>query len=300
MIKKILVTGGAGYIGPKLVDRLIEVGNSVVVFDNLSTGYAENINKKAKLIKGDILDKNLVTIIKKINPDIVFHLAALKSVKDSAKFPVKFAEANVLGSLNLLDAMQKNGVKKLVFFSTSGVYGNLVPKGGQNENQSENPSSTYACSKLAIEKYINYYNTLGMQGIVLRFANVYGIGGKATLEGAVNKFARLAKLKKEIVIDGNGTQTRDFINVNDLVDLCIKISNFNFTKALKTSMIYNVSTGREVPINYIIKQLDNPKFKHDKKGSVGQIRSVLNPNLAKKVFNWVAKTSLKKGMEEMI
>lgn len=300
MKKIILVTGGAGYIGKKLVDRLIESGSSVVVFDNLSTGYSKNVNKKAKLIKGDILDKNLVTIIKRVNPDIVFHLAALKSVKDSIKFPIKFAEANVLGSINLLDAMQKNGVKKLVFFSTSGVYGNLVPKGGQVEKQTENPSSIYACSKLAIEKYINYYNTQGLQGIVLRFANVYGIGGKAELEGAVNKFVRLSSLKKEIVIDGDGSQTRDFINVNDLVELCIKISQSNFTKALKTSMVYNVSTGREVSINYIIKQLDKPKFKYDKKGSIGQLRSVLNPNLAKKVFNWRAKTSLKDGMEEMI
>lgn len=300
MTKTILVTGGAGYIGPKLVDRLIEAGNNVVVFDNLSTGYTENVNKKAKFIKGDILNKNLARIIKKINPDIVFHLAALKSVKDSTKYPIKFAEANVLGSLNLLDAMQKNNVTKLVFFSTSGVYGNFVPKGGQKETQPDSPSSPYACSKLAIEKYINYYNSLGLQGIVLRFANIYGLGGKAELEGAVNKFARLAKLKKEIVIDGTGTQTRDFIYIDDLVDLCIKISNANFSKVLMSSNVYNVSTGKETVLNYLVKLIPNAKYRYDKSGAIGQKRSVLNPKLTHKVFNWTAKTNIKHGISKLI
>ena len=305
MNKKILITGGAGYIGPKLVQKMLDLGNDVVVVDNLKGGYKTNLNKKAKFYKTSILGKKIYQIFKTEKPDIVFHLAALKSVKESLKDPLKFATENVLGSLNVIETMQKLNINNLVFFSTSGVYGDFVPNGGQVETQQENPSSPYACSKLAIEKYIQYYNSIGLNGIVLRFANVYGLGGKSQIVGAINKFINQIKSGEKIIIDGNGKQTRDFIYIDDLIDLCAKISNCNFSKAVKSSFVYNVSTGHETSINQIVKTITqslNKKIKvvYDQKATIGQKRSVLNPSLSESVFKWKATTQLSKGIQNIL
>ncbi len=305
MKKTILITGGAGYIGPKLVQRMLDLGNRVVVVDNLSSGFKSNLNNEAKFYENSIMDKDFTKILETEKPDVVFHLAALKSVKESLKNPLKFAGENVIGSLNLLESMQKLKIKNLVFFSTSGVYGDFVPNGGQVETQKESPSSPYACSKLAIEKYIQYYNSIGMNGIVLRFANVYGVGGKSEIVGAINKFINQIKEGEKVVIDGDGEQTRDFIYVDDLIDLCEKISFTDFPKAIQKSMIYNVSTGKESTINQILNMISKDfdfkiNFEYDKNSGVGQDRSVLNADLAKSVFGWTANTSLEDGIKKTI
>lgn len=303
-VKNILVTGGAGYIGSVLVNRLVDAGFKVSVVDDLSSGSRENINKKVKFYKTSILSPELEKIIKKEKPDMIYHLAALKSVDESLKKPLKFAEVNILGSLNLLNIAAKYSINKVVFMSTAGVYGELMfRKSGQVEDQKLNPSSPYAASKLAIENYISYYNTQGMKGIVLRFANVYGRGGKSLVYGVVDKFIEEIIKTKKITVNGNGKQTRDFINIHDLVDLCFQIAK-NYPKTSSNNFIFNVSTGKETSVNKLIeeiKKIYQIKFQvaYDKKGNVGQLKSLLDPSLAKKLLGWKAKTNLSNGIKNI-
>jgi len=172
---KVLVTGGAGFIGSHLVDRLIQEGNQVIVIDNLSTGKRKQVNKKAQFYKMDIRSKRIERVFRKERPLIVVHLAAQMNVRYSTEDPCFDAEVNILGTLNLLEHAVKHGVRKVSFASSGGaVYGeqDVFPAA---ESHRTDPLSPYGISKLAGEKYLAYYaNTMGLRSVVLRFANVYG------------------------------------------------------------------------------------------------------------------------------
>lgn len=303
--KKILITGGAGYIGSKLVNKLIAKGMSVVVIDNLSCGRKKNINDKAVFYNLDITSSEIFEVIKKEKPDVIFHLAASKSVNESLNNPMEFSKTNIVGSVNVINSAYRLGIKKLIFTSTAGVYGESSKGKKQNESDVLNPSSPYAWTKLAIEEYITYMNKYNnMECVVLRFANVYGPGGISEYKSVVNIFIEKLIKKETIKIHSNGSQTRDFVFIDDLIDVCESIIKTNFSK-IKKSPIFNVSTGKDITISNLMNLISYftqivPNITYEKNIFSGQKNSILNPQKAKKMLKWKAQTSLKKGVIETI
>ena len=295
---KVLVTGGAGFIGSHLVDRLVQEGNQVIVIDNLSTGKRKQVNKKAQLYKMDIRSKRIERVFRKERPLIVVHLAAQMNVRLSTEDPVFDAEVNILGTLNLLEHAVKHGVRKVSFASSGGaVYGEqeVFPAA---ESHRTDPLSPYGISKLAGEKYLAYYtNTTGLRHVVLRFGNVYGPRQEPEGEaGVVAIFSKLMLEGGQPIINGTGKQTRDFVYVDDVVE------SIMVTIGEDIQGIFNVGTGQEATVNEcygIIKELTNSSCKDlyvaAKKGE--QFRSVLDVMKLRKGFDWDPQVSLPEGLK---
>ncbi|MFA9562692.1 MAG: NAD-dependent epimerase/dehydratase family protein, partial [Nitrospirota bacterium] len=236
---KVLVTGGAGFIGSHLVDRLVQEGNEVVVIDNLSTGKRKQVNKKAQFYKMDIRSKRIERVFRKERPLIVVHLAAQMNVRLSTEDPVFDAEVNILGTINLLEHAVKNGVRKVSFASSGGaVYGEqeVFPAA---ESHRTDPLSPYGISKLAGEKYLAYYtNTTGLRHAIMRFGNVYGPRQEPEGEaGVIAIFSKLMLDGGQPIINGTGKQTRDFVYVDDVVE------SLMVTMDEDIQGIFNVGTG---------------------------------------------------------
>jgi UDP-glucose 4-epimerase len=295
---KVLVTGGAGFIGSHLVDRLVQEGNQVIVIDNLSTGKRKQVNKKAQLYKMDIRSKRIERVFRKERPLIVVHLAAQMNVRLSTEDPVFDAEVNILGTINLLEHAIKHGVRKVSFASSGGaVYGEqeVFPAA---ESHRTDPLSPYGISKLAGEKYLAYYtNTTGLRHVVLRFGNVYGPRQEPEGEaGVVAIFSKLMLDGGQPIINGTGKQTRDFVYVDDVV------GSIMVTIGEDIQGIFNVGTGQEATVNEcygIIKELTNSSCKDlygaAKKGE--QFRSVLDVMKLRKGFDWDPQVSLPEGLK---
>ncbi|RLC39550.1 MAG: UDP-glucose 4-epimerase [Candidatus Nealsonbacteria bacterium] len=298
---KILVTGGAGFIGSHLTDKLIEQGHKVTVVDNLSTGKKENLNPKAKFYQLDIQSPEIAGVFEKEKPEIVFHFAAQIDVRKSVENPIESAKVNILGSLNLLENSRKYGVKKIIFASSGGaIYGetDVIPT---PESYPENPQSPYGIEKLAIEKYLNFYRkTLGLNYIALRLANVYGPRQNSKGEaGVIAIFCDKMLKNKEVIINGDGEQTRDFVFVDDVVEAVL------LAMEKEKSGIYNIGTAKETSINEIfrkIKELTNSNCQeiHGPEKPGEQKRSCLDYSRAKEELNWQPKYSLEEGLRETI
>ena len=298
---KILVTGGAGFIGSHLVDRLIQEGNEVVVVDNLSTGKRRQVNRQAEFYKVDIQSKRLDKIMRNERPLIVVHLAAQMNVRHSTEDPAFDAEVNILGTLNVLECAVRNGVRKVSFASSGGaVYGEqeIFPAA---ESHKTDPLSPYGISKLAGEKYLAYFaNNTGLRAVSLRFANVYGPRQDSEGEaGVVAIFSKKMLTGDQPIINGTGKQTRDFVFVEDVVEAIL------VTLEEQIQGTYNVGTGQETSINEcygIIKALTNCSCKDlhgaAKKGE--QFRSVLDVNKLKEQFGWDVQVSLQEGLSQTV
>lgn len=305
-MKKIVVTGGAGYIGSKLVETLLNAGFAVVIIDNLNSGKKENIHKNASFYQEDISSPEISSIFQKEKPDMIYHLAALKSVAVSLSDPIGFAKTNVIGSLNILNCADRLGIKKVIFTSTAAVYGEDFYDKQQYEDQPLNPLSPYGASKLAIEYYINYYNKVkGMQGVVLRFANVYGPGGNTDYQGVINIFIEKVLNDKQLSIDGDGHQTRDFVSTEDIIGMCMHLASTQYETKTGKDFIFNVSTGKETSINEIVEMIasftnKNPRLIYNNDAYSGQDKSILSPLKAQKILGWSAKKLLKDGIEETV
>ncbi|MEM3443113.1 MAG: SDR family NAD(P)-dependent oxidoreductase, partial [Candidatus Bathyarchaeia archaeon] len=213
---KVLVTGGAGFIGSHLVERLLKEDCNVVVLDDLSSGKTENLDLKNRnliFLKGGIRDKELVKKALK-DVEVVFHLAALVDVPFSVKNPLLVNQVNVCGSLNILEESIKTNVEKFIYASSCAVYGEpqYLPI---NEEHPTNPLSPYAVSKLAIEKYCQVFNKLyGLKTVSLRLFNVYGPRQEGdSYSGVISRFIRQLRSGKPPIIFGDGSQTRDFVYV---------------------------------------------------------------------------------------
>ena len=305
--RKILVTGGAGFIGSHLVDALIEKGHKVVVIDNLSTGKKENINKKAKFYKIDICSPKIGEIFKKEKPEICFHFAAQINVRKSVENPLFDAKVNILGSLNVIQNFinsQKSKIKnlKFIFASTGGaIYGD-AKKIPTPEDYPPNPISPYGIAKLTVENYLKFYKeNFGLKFISLRFSNVYGPRQDPKGEaGVVAIFIEKLLKGEKPTIFGDGNQTRDFIFVEDAVSACLKAMEYKGQKE-----IFNIGTGIETSINELYKIISEllktkikPKYAPPKPGDLK--RSCLDISLAKRELKWESKFSLKEGLQKTI
>jgi UDP-glucose 4-epimerase len=298
---RILVTGGAGFIGSNVADRLIKDGHKVVIIDNLSTGVKANLNKKAKFYKVDVRSAVIDKIFEREKPDVLCHHAAQIDVRKSTDDPIFDAEVNIMGSLNLFNACVKHKVKKIIFASTGGaIYGeqNYFPA---DENHPANPLSPYGVAKLTIEKYLHFYKEVyGISFVALRYANVYGPRQNPFGEaGVVAIFTERLLRNEKAIINGDGRQTRDFVFVGDVVE-----SN---VLALKypQSDIFNIGTGIETDINRIfgvLKEKTGAKQKelHGPAKLGEQQRSVLECSKAKGVLKWKPRYNLEEGIAKTV
>jgi UDP-glucose 4-epimerase len=300
-MSKILVTGGAGFIGSHIIDQLIDNGHEVVIIDNLSTGKKENINKKAKFIKIDIGDPKIKNIFKKEKFDYVFHLAAQIDVRKSVEDPIADAKTNILGSLNILENCKNFSVKKVIFSSTGGaIYGDaeIIPT---PETYPEKPISPYGICKLSVEKYLYYYHQIfGLNYIALRYGNVYGPWQNSKGEaGVVAIFLDKILSGKQPVINGDGKQARDYVYVDDVVRANML--------ALESEEIgtYNVGTGIETDVNKLFSVLNNNfsnkiKEVHGEAKMGEQARSCLSFELIKKDLGWEPEVGLEEGIGKTV
>jgi len=299
---KILVTGGAGFIGSNIVDELIEKKHKVVIVDNLATGNIKNVNKKAKFYKVSVCDKKKIDeIFKKEKIDIVIHHAAQLDVRKSVEDPCFDADVNIKGALNILEACKNTKVKKIIFASSGGtIYGECGTK-APDEKSFANPLSPYGVAKLSVEHYIKAYSALyGLKYTILRYANVYGprqdVNGEA---GVVAIFIGRMTANKEVFIFGNGKQLRDYVYVKDVVSANIK----SLTKG--NNEIINIGTQKTFSVNQLVKELsvitnykNKPVFKPKRNGEL--FKSFLNISKAKKVLNWEPEVSIKEGLKNTV
>lgn len=241
---KVLVTGGAGFIGSHIVDQLIEEGYEVCIIDNMSHGKKENINKNAKFYKIDIRDKEIINIFKKEKPDYVIHEAAQISVQNSMINPIEDAEINILGSINILEACRKVNVKKIIYPASAAIFGEpeYLPI---DESHPLNMISSYGVSKHTVEHYLKVYKELyGINYSILICSNVYGPRQDSSGEGGVVSIFFDKILKGQVpTIFGDGEQVRDFVYVKDVV-----MANSMMLKTDKCG-IYNLCTNTKTTIN---------------------------------------------------
>ena len=298
---KILVTGGAGFIGSQVADSLIDEGHDVVIADDLSTGFERNINPKARFLKINICDDSLLKIFKSEKFDVVNHHAAQIDVRKSVADPKFDANTNIIGTLNLLENCIKTGVKKFMFASTGGaIYGEqkYFPA---DENHPQSPVSPYGISKLAIEKYLYYYFIQHRLAFtILRYANIYGPRQNPFGEaGVVAIFVNKLLNNQQPVINGDGRQTRDYVFVQDAVKANLLILNTT------ESEIYNVGTGIETSVSQLFSELINitgnkMKEKHGPSAPGEQQRSVISSEKIYKKTRWKPSTSIHDGLKKTV
>ncbi len=300
-MSKIAVTGGAGFIGSHVVDRLIKENHDVVVIDDLSSGRKENINDNAVFYEVNICDPYLREVLGKESPESVIHLAAQASVRNSLANPRFDAHTNIIGSISLLESCKDLCIGKVVYASSVGVYGEpqYLPV---DEMHPIKPISPYAVSKQTVENYLYYYKkTHNIDCVSLRFANVYGPRQDPNGEaGVIAVFINRLLQDQKAVINGDGGQTRDFVFVEDLAKAVLLALEKN-----TECNVFNIGTGSEVAIeklyNNLKKIVDSSLFPIYGEPIGGEIRRMyVNPELVKKELEWMPETDLKSGLKKTI
>jgi len=305
---KILVTGGCGFIGSHLVDRLLAEGFEVSILDDLSSGRMENVSRHTNangfhLVRGDIRDAGLVKQIVE-DVDAVFHEAALVDVQLSVKNPMLFDDVNVVGTLNMLKACLDSDVKRFVFASSAAVYGDTEPA-EKSEDMFTEPISPYGVTKLAAENYVRVFSELyGLETVCLRYFNVYGPrqGLGSSYSGVITAFTGRLLRGQPAVIYGDGEQTRDFVNVSDVVSA--NVLALNSKNAV--GEVLNVASGTTVAINYLAKILQQitdtehltPVFTESRAGDIKHCSS--NISKAAKLLGFSSKITLENGLSELV
>ncbi|BCA54722.1 putative UDP-glucose 4-epimerase [Nitrospira sp. KM1] len=299
---KVLVTGGAGFIGSHVVDRLVQEGHAVVIIDNLSTGKRRNINRAARFYKSDIQSWRVERVFRNERPNIVMHLAAQMDVRKSVEDPMFDAQVNILGTLNIMQQAVKHGARKVVFSSSGGaIYGDqdLYPA---PETHPTKPLSPYGLSKLCGEQYLSYFQRVGgLQVVNLRYANVYGPRQDPEGEaGVVAIFIQKLLNNEQAVINGNGRQTRDFIFVEDVVE-----ANLAVMGSQDSEGTYNVGTGMETSVNDLFRILvqhtgSTCKEVHGPAKKGEQARSVIDSGKLRHEMAWEPRMSLTDGLKRTV
>ena len=300
-MKKVLITGGAGFIGSYIVDLLIEKRYDVVVVDNLVNENRRHVNTKAKFYEINICDKEqLSKVFEEERPEFVNHHAAQINVRSSIENPVHDANVNIIGSLHLLDCCIKYKVKKFIYASSGGARYGEPEKVPCNETHSIKPISPYGVSKHTVEHYLHMYNKLyGLKYIILAYANVYGPRQDPKGEaGVIAIFLDRLLRNDTCVINGDGKQTRDFIFVKDVAQ-----ANLLALEKETKSNDFNIGTGKESSVNEIFEILrrvtsGDVKVRHGPpiKGEVNRV--FLDASKAKEELGWKSEVSLEDGLKK--
>ncbi|MGG0642488.1 NAD-dependent epimerase/dehydratase family protein [Sporosarcina gallistercoris] len=297
---KVLVTGGAGFIGSHVTEELIAHNHEVAVVDNLSTGKMRQVPKSVVFYKGDIRRKEIERFYADFQPDCVIHLAAQVSVASSLQAPLNDSEENIIGTINVLEACVKYQVKKIIFASTAALYGNpgYLPL---DENHQLQPISFYGLSKKHAEAYIRMFSSLhGITYTILRYANVYGMRQDSNGEaGVVSIFIDKFLNNQPLSILGDGNQTRDFIFVKDVAKANVAaLTNGD-------NEIINISTQNQTSVMNIINELNEitrtnllPVFHEERTGDIKY--SCLANTKAKTVLDWEPVYSFAEGLKMTI
>jgi len=296
---KILLTGGAGFIGSWVADLLIDDGHDVLILDDMSSGKEDNIPRKAEFIRGDIKDhESLDGIFNDFKPEIINHHAAQIDVRKSVEDPSFDAEINIIGTLNLLELSRKYVIKKFIFASTGGAIYGEPEKIPTDENTAPQPISPYGVSKYAVESYLSYYKAVyGLSSVSLRYSNVYGPRQDPHGEaGVVAIFCNRIISGDTCVIFGDGTQTRDYVFVED-------VARANLLSLRAPDGIYNIGTQFETSVNDLVNLLikvSGISMKvEDSAPRVGDVsRIALDIQRAKNVLGWTPQISLEDGLEQ--
>ena len=296
---KVLVTGGAGFIGSHLMERLLAAGDKAVALDNLTTGRRENLPAEAEFIEMDVLDERFGGIVAAGRFDAIVHLAGQTMVSSSIDDPARDAGQNILGTIRVLEAARHSGADRVVFASTAASYGN-VPESDLpiKETRRRAPMSFYGLSKVTAEQYLDlYHQVYGLDSVTLRFANVYGErqgdGGEG---GVISIFARAVARGENITIFGDGEQTRDFVYAGDIAE--------GIRAALTTKEVnaaYNLSTQTQTSLRELVNILSNivgrriiPKYGPERPGDI--YKSMLSNGRARRGLGWKPAVSLEEGL----
>lgn len=298
---KLLVTGGAGFIGSHLTDALIENGHEVIIVDNLLMGKLENVHPKAKFVLMDIRAKEIEKLFSLEKFDAIFHLAAQMDVRKSVENPVFDAEVNILGTLNLLQNAVQFNVKKIIFASTGGAVYGEQHEFPCPENHPTQPVSPYGITKLTVEKYLYFYSVeYNLRYVILRLANVYGPRQNPHGEaGVVAIFTRKLLSSGQPIINGDGKQTRDYVYVGDVVEANLRALDY------PENDTFNIGTGIETDVNRIFHLLNqltgrNVQEQHGPPKPGEQKRSVIDYKKAKKLLGWEPKVHLEEGLKRTV
>ena len=301
---KALVTGGAGFIGSHIVERLLADGHQVIVLDDFSTGHRSNLPDSDALtvIEGDISNYDTVKQCM-VGIDWVFHKAAVASVPRTVNDPVGSSLINYHGTLHLLEAAREKGVKRFVFASSAALYGDepTLPK---VETMNPVTLSPYAVDKLASECACGMYTKLyGLETVCLRYFNVYGPrqDPSSPYSGVISIFTDRLKNKQVPTIFGDGEQTRDFVYVSDVVEANMKA----VTEQAGVGQFFNIATGKEITLNELLKilcEIYNVEFKvnyeEPRKGDIKKSYATIDK--AKASLHWQPKVELKKGLPNLV
>lgn len=294
---KILVTGGAGFIGSHVVDAYVGQGHEVIVVDDLSSGKKEYVNPKARFVQGDICDATMEELCAREKPQVLNHHAAQASVARSVEDPTFDASINIIGMINLLKCCVRYGVRKIIFASTGGaLYGEpeTLPV---SEDHPVTPKSPYGVSKYSGENYVRCYSEIyGISYAILRYANVYGPRQDPYGEaGVVAIFTQAMLEDRPPSIFGDGTQTRDFVYVSDVARANV------LALTIRENVTVNIGTGRETSINELYERIARqtgyarpPQYAPPRPGDVYRI--ALNPQRALQRLGWTHETSLDQGL----
>lgn len=299
---RILVTGGAGFIGSNVVDRFVELGHEVAVFDDLSSGFREFVNPKARFFQGDLADAAAIdAAIAEFKPEIVDHHAAQIDVRKSVADPVFDARVNILGSIGLLQACTRHGVRKVVYASTGGA---LYGEGRQlpaTEDHPVNPEAPYGASKHTVEHYLYLWKLLhGLDFTVLRYPNVFGPRQNPHGEAGVNAiFIGLMLEGKRPRIFGDGNAVRDYLFVSDVVDANV------IALEKGSGEMLNLGTGIGTSVNDIVRELkvilgfaEDAIHEPPRPGEVQRI--YLDASRAKSVLGWAPRVSFADGLRRTV
>ncbi len=301
---RILITGGAGFIGSHVADAFDAAGHEVAVVDDLSTGTRDNLNPRFRFWKADIRTAALDEILAEFRPEIVSHHAAQMSVSVSARDPRMDADINILGTLNLLEAAVRRGTRRVIFASTGGaMYGEQqdLPTA---ETVFPEPVSPYGVAKLAVERYLHAFRVMhDIEAVALRYANVYGPRQNPHGEaGVVAIFCRALTEGRSLRINGDGDQTRDYVYVGDVVRANLLAADLVLGGRFP---ILNIGTGLQTSVNELARSLGDlsggrPLVEHGPARPGEQRRSCLDASLAKRVLGWQPVTELQAGLSQTL